>query len=72
LELDIFYNARKALIEKRLEEIARGDAREIASTVDEIHRESKTFFVGSQWDLFSWDEILEILEVSQSFFCIWS
>jgi fanconi-associated nuclease 1 len=64
LELDIFYNARKALIEERLEEIARGDAREIASAVDEIHRESKTFFVGSQWDHFSRDEILEILEVS--------
>lgn len=63
LELDIFYNSRKALINKRLEEIKEGKGKEIASRIDEIHRESKTFFVGAQWDNFSREDILEILEV---------
>lgn len=63
LELDIFYSARKKMIEERLEEIMNGGARNIAARIDEKHREANTFFVGSQWDNFSKEEILEIIEV---------
>jgi fanconi-associated nuclease 1 len=61
---DTFYHAREELIEKRLDEISRNDARQIIQNVDDEHRERGTWCLGVRWDLFPKEDLLEIAEVS--------
>lgn len=62
LALDVFYSARKEAIDARLNQILNGDALNIATFIDEENREKQTFYVGSRWDKFKREEILEIIE----------
>jgi Fanconi-associated nuclease 1 len=61
---DAFYRARKDLIEARLRDIREGKAREILERVDGAQRERDTWCVGVRWDLFSRQDLAEIVEVS--------
>jgi fanconi-associated nuclease 1 len=60
---DSFYYARRELIEARLAQIEKGGAGAILERTDEEHREMDTWCVGVRWDLFSREELLEIVEV---------
>jgi fanconi-associated nuclease 1 len=59
-----FYSARQDLIESRLDDILAGRAREILEDVDSKHREKGTCCVGVRWDLFSRQDLVEIVDVS--------
>ena len=61
---DTFYHAREDLIENRLDEISRNNARQIIQNVDDEHRERGTWCLGVRWDLFPKEDLLEIAEVS--------
>jgi len=61
---DTFYHAREELIELRLDEISRNNARQIIQNVDDEHRERGTWCLGVRWDLFPKEDLLEIAEVS--------
>ena len=60
---DTFYHAREELIETRLDEISRNNARQIMQNVDDEHRERGTWCLGVRWDLFPKEDLLEIAEV---------
>ena len=61
---DTFYHAREELIEKRLDEISKDNARKIIQSVDDEHRERGTWCLGVRWELFPKEDLLEIAEVS--------
>jgi Fanconi-associated nuclease 1 len=61
---DTFYHAREELIEQRLDEISRDNARQIIQNVDDEHRECGTWCLGVRWELFPKEDLLEIAEVS--------
>ena len=63
LNEDTFYYAREETIERRLEELANGKAKDIIAAVDEREREKSTMCVGVRWELFSREDLLEIVEV---------
>ncbi|KAA1469402.1 hypothetical protein DENSPDRAFT_816316 [Dentipellis sp. KUC8613] len=60
---DTFFYSRQELIEKRLLELEEGSARQILQTVDEQHREKKTWCVGVRWDLFPREDLLQVVEL---------
>jgi Fanconi-associated nuclease 1 len=60
---DTFYHAREELIENRLDEISRNNARQIIQNVDDEHRERGTWCLGVRWDLFPKEDLLEVAEV---------
>ncbi|KAJ6589891.1 VRR-NUC domain-containing protein [Mycena vulgaris] len=59
---DSFYYARRDRIEKRLDEIEKGQARTILEDNDDRHREKKTFCIGVSWQMCGRDELVEIVE----------
>ncbi|KAI0282107.1 VRR-NUC domain-containing protein [Russula aff. rugulosa BPL654] len=59
---DTFYHAREDLIENRLDEISRNNARQIIQNVDDEHRERETWCLGVRWELFPKEDLLEIAE----------
>ncbi|KAL0946548.1 hypothetical protein HGRIS_012753 [Hohenbuehelia grisea] len=59
---EIFYYARKDLIEVRLKEIRNGWAKSIVEKHDTAHREKATWCVGVRWDFCERDDLLEITE----------
>ncbi|KIK92306.1 hypothetical protein PAXRUDRAFT_830065 [Paxillus rubicundulus Ve08.2h10] len=58
---DSFYHSRKDLMEKRLSGIAAGEAVDLIQRVDSVHRPSGTWCVGVRWDLFSSDDLVDIV-----------
>ncbi|TFY67939.1 hypothetical protein EVG20_g3751 [Dentipellis fragilis] len=60
---DTFFYSRQEHIEKRLRELEEGSARQILQTVDEQHREKKTWCVGVRWDLFPQEDLLQIIDL---------
>ena len=62
---DCFYYAREGLIKERLAEIKQGKARQISEKVDNKHRPKGTLCVGVRWDLFTRQDLLEIVDVSR-------
>lgn len=63
---DCFYYAREELIKERLAEIEQGKARQILENVDKEHRAKGTLCVGVRWDLFTRQDLLEIVDVSNA------
>lgn len=63
---DCFYYAREGLIKERLAEIEQGKARQILEKIDEEHRAKGTLCVGVRWDLFTKQDLLEIVDVSHA------
>jgi Fanconi-associated nuclease 1 len=60
---DSFYHSRKDLMEKRLSDIAAGEAVNLIRGVDSMHRPSGTWCVGVRWDLFSSEDLVDIVTV---------
>ncbi|KIJ69190.1 hypothetical protein HYDPIDRAFT_144969 [Hydnomerulius pinastri MD-312] len=58
---DSFYHSRKDLMEKRLFDIEAGEAVNIIQHVDSMHRASGTWCVGVRWDLFSSQDLVDIV-----------
>ncbi|KAF9227566.1 hypothetical protein BS17DRAFT_773961 [Gyrodon lividus] len=58
---DSFYHSRKDLMEKRLSDIEAGEAVNIIRHVDSVHRASGTWCVGVRWDLFSSEDLVDIV-----------
>ncbi|EIW84813.1 hypothetical protein CONPUDRAFT_79583 [Coniophora puteana RWD-64-598 SS2] len=58
---DTFYHSRRGLIETRLSEIKKGEGPEIVARVDAAERERKTWCVGVKWDLFSAQDMQDIV-----------
>ncbi|KAN0077005.1 VRR-NUC domain containing protein [Tylopilus felleus] len=58
---DSFYHARKDLMEQRLTAIEAGKGTDLIRQVDAEHRASGTWCVGVQWDLFSSDDLVDIV-----------
>ncbi|KIJ16849.1 hypothetical protein PAXINDRAFT_98635 [Paxillus involutus ATCC 200175] len=58
---DSFYHSRKDLMEKRLSDIAAGEAVNLIRGVDSMHRPSGTWCVGVRWDLFSSEDLVDIV-----------
>ncbi|KAH7909857.1 VRR-NUC domain-containing protein, partial [Hygrophoropsis aurantiaca] len=58
---DSFYHSRKDAIEQRLQDIEDGEAVEIVKRIDGVHREKSTWCVGVQWDLFSSEDLVQIV-----------
>lgn len=61
---DSFYHARKDSMEKRLSAIEAGKGADLVRAVDAEHRASKTWCVGVQWDLFSSEDLVDIVTVN--------
>lgn len=61
---DSFYHARKDLMEQRLTAIEAGNGTDLIRQVDAEHRASGTWCVGVQWDLFSSDDLVDIVTVN--------
>lgn len=61
---DSFFYARKDLMEKRLAAIEAGKGADLVRAVDAEHRASETWCVGVRWDLFSSEDIVDILTVN--------
>ncbi|KAH9484539.1 Fanconi-associated nuclease 1-like protein [Psilocybe cubensis] len=59
---ETFKDARKDLIDRRLDEIRNGNWRDIAEKHDNAYREKKTWCIGVNWDLCTREELLDILE----------
>lgn len=59
---DTFFQARKELIETRLAELEAGKARDILVAVDEKERPRKTVCIGLRWDMFSTDDMCDIVD----------
>ncbi|KIY72043.1 hypothetical protein CYLTODRAFT_389217 [Cylindrobasidium torrendii FP15055 ss-10] len=59
---DSFYQARKQLIDTRLQDIREGKALEIAERHDKTYRSTSTWCVGVRWDLCPKEDLLEIIE----------
>ncbi|KAF9246229.1 VRR-NUC domain-containing protein [Melanogaster broomeanus] len=58
---DSFYHSRKDLMETRLSDIEAGEAANIIRQVDSVHRASGTWCVGVRWDLFSSEDLVDIV-----------
>ncbi|KAF8559868.1 hypothetical protein OG21DRAFT_1431070 [Imleria badia] len=58
---DSFYHARKVLMDERLAVIEAGKAANLVRDVDTNHRASGTWCVGVQWDLFSTEDLVDIV-----------
>jgi len=63
---DCFYYAREGLISDRLTEIEQGKARGILKKIDDENRPKGTWCVGVRWDMFEQQDLLEIVDVSDS------
>lgn len=61
---DSFYHARKVLMDERLAVIEAGKGANIVRDVDARHRASGTWCVGVQWDLFSSEDLVDIVTVN--------
>lgn len=61
---DSFYYARKDLMEKRLAAIEAGKGADLVRAVDAKHRASGTWCVGVRWDLFSSEDLVDIVTVN--------
>ncbi|KAF9495876.1 hypothetical protein BDN71DRAFT_1447067 [Pleurotus eryngii] len=59
---EIFYYARKDIVDVRLKEIRGGWAKDIIEKHDKMHREKKTWCVGMSWDLCECSDLIEIAE----------
>lgn len=60
---DSFYHARKDLMEERLAAIEAGQGADLIQVADASHRASATWCVGVQWDLFSSEDLVDIVTV---------
>ncbi|KAG8217794.1 putative fanconi-associated nuclease 1 [Butyriboletus roseoflavus] len=58
---DSFYHARKDSMEKRLAAIEAGKGADLVRAVDAEHRASGTWCVGVRWDLFSSQDLVDIV-----------
>lgn len=67
---DSFYHARKDLMEKRLAAIEAGKSADLIRNVDAEHRASETWCVGVQWDLFSSEDLVDIVTVNLLFWVL--
>jgi fanconi-associated nuclease 1 len=63
---DSFYFARQDLIEKRLREIEAGKSGNIIEAIDLQHRDKGTLCTGVRWDLFTREDLLDVVDVSYS------
>lgn len=61
---DSFYHSRRDLMDKRLAAIEAGKGADLIRAVDTKHRASGTWCVGVQWDLFSSDDLVDIVTVN--------
>ncbi|KAF4608206.1 hypothetical protein EYR40_000550 [Pleurotus pulmonarius] len=59
---EIFYYARKDIVNTRLKEIRGGWAKDIIEKHDKMYREKKTWCVGMSWDLCECSDLIEIAE----------
>ncbi|KZT02315.1 uncharacterized protein LAESUDRAFT_706344 [Laetiporus sulphureus 93-53] len=59
---DTFLFARQQLIERRLDELKEGQARQVLERVYDQHAEAQTLCVGVRWGLFDKQDLLEITE----------
>ncbi|EGO21271.1 hypothetical protein SERLADRAFT_441630 [Serpula lacrymans var. lacrymans S7.9] len=60
---DSFYHSRKEIIEQRLEELESGKAQDIIGRTDDEYRPNGTYCVGVRWDLFTKQDLIEIVTV---------
>jgi Fanconi-associated nuclease 1 len=58
---DTFFSARRKEIEERLEEIERGESERIVREIYELEKD--TWALGARWDLFTVEDISEIVQV---------
>ncbi|KAF8447634.1 VRR-NUC domain-containing protein [Boletus edulis BED1] len=58
---DSFFHARKDLMEQRLAAIEAGKGADLIRRVDTEHRASGTWCVGVRWDLFSSEDLVDIV-----------
>jgi Fanconi-associated nuclease 1 len=63
---DSFYFSRKELINERLAEIESGKATTILAKFDDLHRGNNTWCVGVRWDLFTKQDLTELVDVSDT------
>lgn len=61
---ETFYTSRLDLIERRLQDIREGKAREILEATDTKYRENAAWCVGVDWGTFGRQDLLEIVDVS--------
>ncbi len=66
---EIFYYARKDIVNTRLKEIRGGWAMDIIEKHDKMYREKKTWCVGMSWDLCECSDLIEVAEVSVQISC---
>ncbi|KZV88299.1 hypothetical protein EXIGLDRAFT_651295 [Exidia glandulosa HHB12029] len=59
---DTFFQARKELIESRLAELEANKARTLLETVDDRERPRKTVCIGLRWDMFSKEDLCEVVD----------
>lgn len=59
---DTFFQARKELIEARLAELEANKARTLLETVDDRERPRKTVCIGLRWDMFSKEDLCEVVD----------
>ena len=62
LKTEFFYESRRETIKVRMEEIESGLAAEIIQTICNMYRPQKTICVGVNWNMFTTEEIVEIVE----------
>jgi fanconi-associated nuclease 1 len=62
LKTEFFYESRRTIMKKRMEEIENGYGVNIVEKVCNTHRPLKTICVGVNWNLFTTDQIIEIVE----------
>lgn len=65
---DTFYLARQGLVDQRLAVLKRSEARVLLEQVLSRERQHRTSCIGVDWD-FQPDELLDIVDVSTSFYC---
>ena len=63
---DSFYHARKDLMEERLAAIEAGKGASLIRDADTKNRVSETWCVGVKWDLFSSEDLVDIVTVKLS------
>lgn len=61
---DSFYHARKDLMEERLTAIEAGKGVDLVRDADAKNRASETWCVGVRWDLFSSEDLVDIVTVN--------
>lgn len=60
---DSFFAARQKEIEARLQEIEQGGALDLVQQVDDLERPRKSFAIGAKWDLFTKQDMVELVNV---------